>query len=84
MKLRVAKVSSNRVMAGEFLVQIKRWGLWHDMYFDSQKKTLREEQAVLGEGLIKRAIFDDFHEAFQLATKYKNTEPEKIREIWEV
>lgn len=85
MKLRIAHVDDNRRMAGKFAVQIRTWGTWNNMYFDSGEKVLLEE-FELGRPEIAEAVFDDFHEAMKYARifKQKSCYKQVIRETWRV
>jgi len=84
MKLRVAHIVGNTRLGGEYLIQIRRWAMWNDMYYNPKTKILQEEQAVLGDGLTKRAVFNDIDDARNIAVKFKNSTPERIRQTWEV
>lgn len=86
MKLRIAHINNNQnMMAGEFIVQRRVWGVWLDMWFDSEQKILKEDM-VLGQGSIIRAAFNDWHKACRYAREFKAGDKNKyiILQTWKV
>ena len=83
MKLRIAHIDNEQRMAGMFVVQHRVWGVWYDMYFSPLGKALRTTME-LGEGEIRKASFDDFHEAMKYAKAFKCWGKIIIRETWRV
>ncbi len=83
MKLRVAHIDTSDRMAGIFAVQRRVWGSWYDMYLNADASKI-QPRMMLGEGDVKPAHFDDFHEAVKYARAYKQCSKRIIRETWKV
>jgi hypothetical protein len=85
MKLRIAHIDTSDRMAGKFVVQRRYWGSWWDMYFNCDTKVLKKSME-LGDANLKKASFDDFHEAMRYAQIFKQNCGKKIiiREVWRV
>ncbi len=77
MKVRIIHVDRPNRMAGAFIVQERRWFSWEDLYFDSDKKELRQEQ-ILGRAGITTAEFDDWDKARRYAVEYKKASKKRV------